>query len=272
MGLQHAMAMLAGLTTVPYLIGSNAFNVREASTSKGFAQYCPSPPQECSACLTAHAPAASRPPAGVRQQRQLSHPGQAGPASRPTCRCRIRRCPHQRQPPTSSTSSPPPLLCAVSPLVRAHGPQLGPTPEGNTALPAAPCAAAVPLPDAQAGHKGRQLGARRAKLNPDCSAMLTGLSHVRAAIQVTGIPLPFKNRQLGAGILSVMGISFTTFAPANSTIQTLMKVGGLGGQCPVGSLGPYTLGSRARSLLLVASAPAEPGAALITGCIGRVAG
>lgn len=28
MGLQHAMAMLAGLTTVPYLIGVNAFNVR----------------------------------------------------------------------------------------------------------------------------------------------------------------------------------------------------------------------------------------------------
>lgn len=53
-----------------------------------------------------------------------------------------------------------------------------------------------------------------------------------AAIQVTGIPLPFKGRQLGAGILSVMGISFTTFAPANSTIQTLMKVGGWGGRGP----------------------------------------
>lgn len=48
---------------------------------------------------------------------------------------------------------------------------------------------------------------------------------ITTAIQVTGIPLPFKGRQLGAGILSVMGISFTTFAPANSTIQTLMKGG-----------------------------------------------
>jgi xanthine/uracil permease len=38
-------------------------------------------------------------------------------------------------------------------------------------------------------------------------------------IQVTSIPLPF-NRQIGAGILSVMGISFTTFAPANSTIAS----------------------------------------------------
>lgn len=30
MGLQHSMAMLAGLTTVPYLIGVNAFNVSTA--------------------------------------------------------------------------------------------------------------------------------------------------------------------------------------------------------------------------------------------------
>ena len=30
MGLQHAMAMLAGLTTVPYLIGNNAYNVSGA--------------------------------------------------------------------------------------------------------------------------------------------------------------------------------------------------------------------------------------------------
>lgn len=43
-------------------------------------------------------------------------------------------------------------------------------------------------------------------------------------IQVTSIPLPF-NRQIGAGILSVMGISFTTFAPANSTIAKLIAEG-----------------------------------------------
>jgi hypothetical protein len=40
---------------------------------------------------------------------------------------------------------------------------------------------------------------------------------IMTAIQVTGVRLPL-NRQWGAGILSVMGISFTTFAPANSTI------------------------------------------------------
>jgi hypothetical protein len=41
MGLQHAMAMLAGLTTVPYLIGNNAITVgppRAPPTSR-----CPGP-------------------------------------------------------------------------------------------------------------------------------------------------------------------------------------------------------------------------------------
>lgn len=44
------------------------------------------------------------------------------------------------------------------------------------------------------------------------------------AIQVTGIPLPFK-RQWGAGILSVMGVSFTTFSPANMVIKQLLAEG-----------------------------------------------
>ena len=35
MGLQHAMAMLAGLTTVPYLIGNNAYNVSGACRCLG---------------------------------------------------------------------------------------------------------------------------------------------------------------------------------------------------------------------------------------------
>ncbi|PSC73164.1 Uric acid-xanthine permease [Micractinium conductrix] len=47
---------------------------------------------------------------------------------------------------------------------------------------------------------------------------------ITSAIQVTGIPLPFK-RQLGAGILSVMGVSFATFSPANGTLGLLIKDG-----------------------------------------------
>ncbi|EFN55989.1 hypothetical protein CHLNCDRAFT_145360 [Chlorella variabilis] len=47
---------------------------------------------------------------------------------------------------------------------------------------------------------------------------------IMTMVQVTAIPLPFK-RQIGAGILSVMGISFTTFSPANSTIQKLIGEG-----------------------------------------------
>ena len=86
---------------------------------------------------------------------------------------------------------------------------------------------------------------------------------ISSAVQVTGIPLPFlKNRQIGAGILSVrgagrgrlrgaqcsrcgaqpasnapafncaptaaaplqvMGVSFATFSPANSTIKSMLK-------------------------------------------------
>lgn len=45
---------------------------------------------------------------------------------------------------------------------------------------------------------------------------------IMTAIQVTGIPLPsfpgFRNRQWGAGILSVMGISFTTYPIASQCL------------------------------------------------------
>ena len=47
---------------------------------------------------------------------------------------------------------------------------------------------------------------------------------IMSMIQVTGIPLPF-NRQWGSGILSVMGVSFTTFSIADSTIKQLMTSG-----------------------------------------------
>lgn len=50
------------------------------------------------------------------------------------------------------------------------------------------------------------------------------VASIMTAIQVTGIPLPY-NRMWGAGILSVMGISFTTYPIASSTIVTLMKEG-----------------------------------------------
>ena len=47
---------------------------------------------------------------------------------------------------------------------------------------------------------------------------------ITTMIQVTGIPLPF-NRQWGAGILSVMGISFTSYAAVDSTMKTLQADG-----------------------------------------------
>lgn len=50
------------------------------------------------------------------------------------------------------------------------------------------------------------------------------VSGMSTAIQVTGIPLPLK-RQWGAGILSVMGVSFSTFSPADKVLKTLIKEG-----------------------------------------------
>ncbi|KAL6771374.1 XUV1 [Auxenochlorella protothecoides x Auxenochlorella symbiontica] len=50
------------------------------------------------------------------------------------------------------------------------------------------------------------------------------VTSIMTAIQVTGIPLPY-GRQWGAGILSVMGISFTTYPIAVSTISALMADG-----------------------------------------------
>ena len=52
---------------------------------------------------------------------------------------------------------------------------------------------------------------------------------IMSAVQVTGIRLPF-NRQWGAGILSVMGVSFTTFSIAGEAAPP-----GLCCACPTGS-------------------------------------
>lgn len=47
---------------------------------------------------------------------------------------------------------------------------------------------------------------------------------ITTMIQVTGIPLPY-NRMWGAGILSVMGVSFSSYAAVDSTIKTLFANG-----------------------------------------------
>lgn len=54
-----------------------------------------------------------------------------------------------------------------------------------------------------------------------CSLIICGLT---TFVQVTGLKLPF-NRQLGAGVLSVMGVSFTTVSIAIAVMQTMMADG-----------------------------------------------
>lgn len=50
------------------------------------------------------------------------------------------------------------------------------------------------------------------------------VASIMTAIQVTGVPLPY-GRMWGAGILSVMGISFTSYPIASTTIVELMSRG-----------------------------------------------
>ncbi len=49
---------------------------------------------------------------------------------------------------------------------------------------------------------------------------------ITSFIQVKSIPLPF-NRQWGAGVLSVMGVSFTTVSIATTVVGTMMVRAGV---------------------------------------------
>lgn len=53
--------------------------------------------------------------------------------------------------------------------------------------------------------------------------MLLGVPNILLppVVQVTGFRLPF-NRQWGAGVLSVMGVSFTTVSIAISVVSSMM--------------------------------------------------
>lgn len=71
-------------------------------------------------------------------------------------------------------------------------------------------------------HQSRRWHQRLCLRAPPAADLISAgliICGIMTMVQVTAIPLPFK-RQIGAGILSVMGISFTTFSPANSTIQS----------------------------------------------------